>query len=85
MGFVVNQDQSRGKLRSPRRTLVALDRNRNEIILSRKTLSNADSSGPIFQSPTLDNSALSSQPQFFSGQHHIFHFYPPPPPAGLVS
>ena len=38
MGLVVNQDQSRGKLRSRVDALVALDRNRNEIILSRKKL-----------------------------------------------
>ena len=69
MGLVVNQDQSRGKLRSlTHEDLVALDRNRNEIILSRKTLSNADSSGHIFQSPTLITQLSPPSPSFPQGQ-----------------
>ena len=69
MGLVVKQDQSRGKLRSREDSLVALDRNRNEIILSRKTLSNADSSGPIFQSPTLITQLSPPSPSFRRGVH----------------
>jgi hypothetical protein len=77
-----------GQVALTRGRSVALDRNRNEIILSRKTLSNADSSGHIFQSPTLITQLSPPSPSFLQGQnaspsissvsaHHLTNPLPP--------